>query len=124
VSQKVEQETEPVQVELDIFSGRPNPTWELTPDQSRDLARLHGSLKPASAQKTLPDGLGYRGFHLRSFQKFDETVVWTDVVQAQQRGESKQWADPGRTLEKFLLSTAGSQVDEATLEAISASGSK
>ena len=51
-------------VELDAFSGRPNPTWTLTAAEAGEvLERLRG-LPAASA--SIPDlGLGYRGFVLR-----------------------------------------------------------
>jgi hypothetical protein len=51
-------------VELDAFSGRPNPRWQLSVEEARDLeARLSG-LERADGAK-LPDvGLGYRGFYI------------------------------------------------------------
>jgi hypothetical protein len=53
-----------VVVELDAFSGRPNPTWTLTPAEAAELDRRLRDL-PAAPDATLPDlGLGYRGFQL------------------------------------------------------------
>jgi len=52
-----------VQVILDIFSGRPNPSWTLSADEERELAlRLRG-LPPGPAPAEA-SGLGYRGFRL------------------------------------------------------------
>jgi hypothetical protein len=55
-----------VEVELDVFSGRPNPRWRLSTEQIdrvrgqlRELAPISG-LVPADLQG--PPGLGYRGF--------------------------------------------------------------
>jgi hypothetical protein len=51
-----------MKVELDIFSGRPNPSWELSPSEEAELARLLWGLKERTnpvAEDTL--GLGYRG---------------------------------------------------------------
>jgi hypothetical protein len=50
-----------VEVTLDIFSGRPNPSWTLRPEDEKELARRLAGLLPASE---LPgsDDLGYRGF--------------------------------------------------------------
>lgn len=48
------------QVELDVFSGRPNPTWPLTAEEGRDLLARVGRLSPGGGP--LPAGLGYRGF--------------------------------------------------------------
>ena len=54
-----------VSVELDAFSGRPNPTWLL---DAAEIAQLRGRLAglPRAPGETLPDrGLGYRGFRVR-----------------------------------------------------------
>ncbi|MBF6213693.1 hypothetical protein IU433_28400 [Nocardia puris] len=48
-------------VELDLFSGRPNPAWTLTAPQARELARLLDDLPPTD-RRADPPGLGYRGF--------------------------------------------------------------
>lgn len=47
-------------IELDIFSGRPNPAWTLTSDEGAALARLVANLPPAAAPADV--ALGYRGF--------------------------------------------------------------
>jgi len=47
-------------VELDVFSGRPNPTWPLTAEESQDLLARIGQLSPGGGP--VPAGLGYRGF--------------------------------------------------------------
>jgi hypothetical protein len=49
-------------VELDAFSGRPNPTWTLTGQEAKQLARHLRDLPPADGSHALPDRLGYRGF--------------------------------------------------------------
>ena len=51
-------------VELDAYSGRPNPRWELSVEEARDLSQRISDLEPAR-DATLPDiGLGYRGFYI------------------------------------------------------------
>jgi hypothetical protein len=53
-----------VVVELDAFSGLPNPTWTLSAADAVELERRLRDL-PAAPSATLPDaGLGYRGFRL------------------------------------------------------------
>jgi hypothetical protein len=51
-------------VTLDIFSGRPNPTWQLTAQQEDELAERLNSAKTLTAQRPsgVFGGLGYRGF--------------------------------------------------------------
>ena len=50
-----------VRVELDIFSGRPNPTWTLSAGETAELKRRLADLPP-SAKAPQPPPLGYRGF--------------------------------------------------------------
>ncbi len=52
-----------MQVELDIFSGKPNPTWNLTREETTTLAAMLQKLPPAPAPAG-ELGLGSRGFLL------------------------------------------------------------
>jgi hypothetical protein len=55
-----------MRVELDIFSGRPNPVWELDVQGIRTLVtRLASLSEQARRAVDLPD-LGYRGFVFHS----------------------------------------------------------
>jgi hypothetical protein len=49
-------------VELDVFSGRPNPRWELDEPAIRQLRQLEGRLTASREPAPEPPGLGYRGF--------------------------------------------------------------
>ena len=52
-----------VSIELDVFSGRPNPSWELTTSESGELLKQLSPLPEADKNKAeFFDGLGYRGF--------------------------------------------------------------
>lgn len=52
-----------MEVELDAFSGRPNPVWPLNDVQARELRSLiDGAARAVTAP---PQGLGYRGFVVR-----------------------------------------------------------
>jgi hypothetical protein len=50
-----------MKVTLDIFSGRPNPSWPMRPEDEKELARRLAGLRRA---RQVPSGenLGYRGF--------------------------------------------------------------
>ncbi len=50
-------------VELDVFSGRPNPAWKLSPAESAKLAEMLKDIPP-SQMVGAEGGLGYRGFVL------------------------------------------------------------
>jgi hypothetical protein len=50
-------------VQLDVFSGRPNPGWPLTPEESDALlARINRLATEGGGGATMPAVLGYRGF--------------------------------------------------------------
>jgi hypothetical protein len=48
-------------IELDVFSGRPNPTWSLSAEQIMELLEAFQDLPPAD-KLSQEIGLGYRGF--------------------------------------------------------------
>jgi hypothetical protein len=64
-----------VKVELDIFSGRPNPTWDLTADESGELIQLMKDLPEDQVRTGTDDGLGYRGFLVTTEPKAKEIAV-------------------------------------------------
>lgn len=83
-------------VELDVFSGRPNPRWRLDERNHREFLKLQGRLSPASAALD-PPALGYRGF------------VCTDrsgtrrIYKGYVRAPRGMLDDPSFSLERFLL---------------------
>ncbi len=50
-----------VQVEADVYSGRPNPRWTLAAEPGETLVRRLLALPAESAPGVQPNGLGYRG---------------------------------------------------------------
>ena len=84
-------------VELDIFSGRPNPRWELDEHAAETLRRLVSRLSVTSASPPEAPGLGYRGFVVTDdgerFRAFRGYVSRDGVV----------LADPTSSVERFLL---------------------
>ena len=51
-----------MRVELDMFSGRPNPVWQLDAVAEQELLELERALQPAGRLANEPPALGYRGF--------------------------------------------------------------
>jgi hypothetical protein len=83
-----------VLVELDVFSGRPNPRWELDDRASQELRQLQSRLTKAREAAAEPPGLGYRGFLYG-----DRVRVYRGVV----RTPEGDFADPTFSIERFLL---------------------
>jgi hypothetical protein len=106
-------------VEFDVFSGQPNPRWELTPEQLREFRRRVAALPQPPSPARMFDGLGYRGLSLGDPASPDESfrVGFGWVVHRQGSGEST-YVDEGRGVEKWLLSTAKGKVDDRLLASI------
>jgi len=94
-------------VELDVYSGRPNPTWTLSAGEAEQIARLLQDLP--RAQSPADEGLGYRGFVLVTSERdgsLPQSIrVNSGIVTVRQQGRVEHFVD-ARGLEKRLLEQA------------------
>lgn len=103
-------------VELDVFSGRPNPEWTLTAAEAAKLEVITTSLPVAAAPPPSFEGLGYRGIVVRNPADSGWSLVaFRDTVRIRTQGKSEVRADPEAKVERWLLGTAGHAVDPALL---------
>jgi hypothetical protein len=103
-----------MKVELEIYSGQPNPTWVLTHDEVDELnlrlARL--LVRPSAGPRGEP--LGYRGLRIAAPTVGESITIGAGVVERiGQDGSVRQFDDAGRNLECWLLRTAAGRLDEA-----------
>lgn len=91
-------------VELDVFSGRPNPKWTLTEGEAVQVEERLRDLPQASEAKQ--PGLGYRGFVLMKGKR--RVVVGSGVVRTEEAGQSRTYRD-SKGLEGYLLGLARAQ---------------
>jgi hypothetical protein len=109
-----------VTVTLGIYSGRPDPSWELDEAQTADLFHTLYGLPVASAR--LPEGgLGYRGFGLvvtTPGTGEGNLVAYRGVVAGSGTGEVR--LDSTRSVERFLLETGRSRLAPAEIAAVEA----
>jgi hypothetical protein len=90
------------QVELDIYSGLPNPRWQLTADEATELESRLVDL-PASA-RPIPDGkLGYRGFVVHDDGRRIQIGSGLVIVS---RGEQHEVYEDKRGAEDWLYANA------------------
>jgi len=103
------------EVEIEVFSGRPNPVLKL---EAAEIARVRELLLEAAApekapdkEKAFPDKLGYRGLTLREIGtdnvvKFNTRVRGKDILR-NETGKNSHWhvAKDGR-LEEYLVDLA------------------
>jgi hypothetical protein len=104
-----------MKVELNIFSGRPNPTWALLNEQVIELLSKISSLKPTGQIYAEP-GLGYRGFTLRLEEENPDIPRRIDINQGvvivhYGNGTSKVLEDNGRAIEHWLVKTGQHCID-------------
>ena len=100
-----------VLVTLDVFSGRPNPSWSLSPDEAQELTRRLQGLPPAHGPA--PEGdLGYRGFHLAmqapTLALPSEVTVGKGTVTVRGQGGTRHYID-AKGIELWLIDQARQQ---------------
>ncbi len=97
-----------INVELDIFSGRPNPSWELSPGEISELARYMAGLTPASRPAVASD-LGYRGFVISNLGKIAglpvKIHVFNGVLTVTEKGSTNYYNDVNN-IESWLIGKA------------------
>jgi len=98
------------EVELDIFSGMPNPAWTLSSDEADSLLKRVAAL-PQTGARELVGNLGYRGFIVRCTGGASaQTVrVQRGLVESEDR-KTAYALDEDRGLERWLLSTGKSHL--------------
>lgn len=84
-------------VELDVFSGRPNPRWELDEPCSQKLRQLQNRLKASSRAPAEPPALGYRGFW------YSDATGRVRAYRGYVKTAHAVFADPSFSIERYLL---------------------
>jgi hypothetical protein len=99
-----------IRVELDAFSGRENPSWNMTSDEGDFFIRSLESLNKTGAEFA-DAGLGYRGLLVKGLKGYDRVSVYDGVVLAQSGNSSSGFEDKGRSLELWLMRTGKDSLD-------------
>jgi hypothetical protein len=103
-----------INIELDVFSGRPNPSWVIEDKEAEELSKLLQNL-PISP-KPIPVGeLGYRGFVVtineKEIYRIYATVVFKET-------EPKQVLLDKNHVEQLLLNMANEKGYGSILESL------
>jgi len=95
-------------IELDIFSGRPNPVWTLSPEESVALTEMLMNL-PTSQAPAAEGGLGYRGFLLSNPERVAglsaRIRVYRGMVTIEEDGTPRSYLDT-QGVERMLIRQA------------------
>ena len=91
-------------MELDIFSGMPNPTWTLTNGEVDRFTQQLGVLPPSAARE-LSGNLGYRWLIVQCTRGTKKQSIRTQrgIVQISRDERTVYMTDQGRELERQLL---------------------
>jgi hypothetical protein len=95
-----------VEVELDVFSGNPNPVWILSEADGVIFLKKLAMLPQASATE-LHDDLGYRGFIVEVINETEASLIriQNGTVQLSQNDTNVYYSDQDRHLERWLLNS-------------------
>ena len=92
-----------MKIELDVFSGRPNPQWSLSASDEAYLLEKLQNL-PEIPSKSFDQPLGYRGMVVyRSDNKPTTYRIWKNLITRDVAGEMTAYQDDNRSLEMWLL---------------------
>jgi hypothetical protein len=94
-----------ITVEVDVYSGRPNPSWQLNAVQARLVLRmLSGVSRPGRSGRSceLPS-LGYRGLNL-TIVEGERTSTWR-VFNRCVDHDGRAFSDAGARVQAFILRT-------------------
>jgi hypothetical protein len=92
-----------VTIELDIFSGRPNPSWVLEDEDRKKLLKLLSADRSAKDGANDSSELGYRGFFVRITSELgkQEIHVGNGSIEIGRRF----YHDAERMLERFIIAS-------------------
>jgi len=109
-----------VTVEIDIFSGVPNPQWTLSEaDSALLLSRLAGLQKTTATPRSAP--LGYRGLIVTMPQQGGQSLYVQNGVIEWNDGTTRTFLlDSQRSLERWLAATGRKLLSRDVLEALDA----
>lgn len=102
-------------ITVHMYSGIPDPTWELTPDQETELQKKLGQDKEKIFQQSPSSAgmLGYRGFEIRSTGDNDiplKALIFDSIIDVGETDEPN-FIDADSEIEQFLLGTAGDSLE-------------
>jgi hypothetical protein len=104
-----------VRVELLVYSGRENPSWQLTDSESK---RFFAMVERLPKQETAPveESLGYSGVRVICFDdghhKLRTITIFNSTVTIQEDKTNAELRDHGRKLEEWTVKTGRTKLDQ------------
>jgi len=107
-------------VEVDLYSGRPNPAWSLTPEEVAQLVERVDGLAPADEVEP-PGRLGFRGLRFRLYaggREIASAESFDGHLRFQDSAGPRHLADPRREVERWLLETGQGKIESQVYETL------
>lgn len=102
-------------IEVRIFSGRPNPTWRLSQQESLEFIRMLKKVNKSNVKVLPKDDLGYQGFFVIREQhdpgSFREVWIKGNIVLLKKDIRKIAYLDDNRRLERWLLASAKTRIE-------------
>jgi hypothetical protein len=114
-------------VELEIYSGKPNPNWSLSKEMILDLLQRLRALEPSGTAPVEFDGLGYRGVRasLEDNSRLTASLIVSRGAVTILRDSHQSWyRDDGRQLELWLVRTGANIVSSDVLQHVTSEMSR
>jgi hypothetical protein len=107
-----------IDVEVDILSGMPNPSWTLSEaDAAVFLSKLAGLQKAVARPRSVK--LGYRGLVVRMTEEARRKIyIQNGVIEVGEGTASTFFLDPQRSLERWVIGTGRKFLSHEILIAI------
>ncbi len=106
-------------VEVELYSGRPNPRFVLSPADAAEFRRRLAALSLARNAEGPRDTLGYRGLRVTGPDAPGvEVTISAGGVEVSDSGGKRRLTDPGRRLERWLVKAATGQLQQGELNAV------
>lgn len=100
-------------VTLDVFSGRPNPTWSLSEGTAAEFLRRLHALEISKVAGREFDDLGYRAVSAEFQDQTKDAVVVKasrGIITLDRAGQRLHYLDAGRQFELWLVNTGAAHL--------------
>jgi hypothetical protein len=118
---EVREASMPIEIEVELYSGRPNPRFTLPATVGAELKQQLADLPPSATDTAGPrNGLGYRGVRIIGHDpSLAEAIVSAGAVEIRDAaGRVLRRADPGRKLERWLIDAGAGHMRQDELDFI------
>lgn len=97
-----------------IYSGRPDPRWEITDEQADRFMALWEEAPLSETEVVIPSISGYKGIRMSASEK--QFLISREVITCIEAKMKTSKKDTQRIIEKFLLNTAPEQIHQLLRE--------